>query len=70
MKFRVSGPKLLLSVAEVVERTGLSESNVRRRLREGEIAKIKIGRKILVAEADLDRWLERHRIRAVVQVVQ
>ncbi len=51
----------LLAVPEVAVRTGLGISTVRRKIAEGEIPALRLGRKkgtsIRVDEAELERWL-------------
>jgi excisionase family DNA binding protein len=50
------GP-LFFSVADVVERSGLSEKTVRRAIAEGELPASKVRHRLLVAADDLETWV-------------
>src|ERR687894_2028256 len=51
----------LLSIPEVCQELGMGKSWVYRRLKDGEIPSIKLGRTIKVKRADLDVYLESQR---------
>lgn len=44
-----------LSVADVMDMTGLSEATIRRRLADGSLPARKLGRRVLIDSADVDR---------------
>lgn len=56
------GPHFL-SVADVVERSGLSEKTVRRAIADGELPAAKVRHRLLVAADDLETWVETARPR-------
>lgn len=47
----------LLSIAEVVETTGLGRTKVYEEIRQDRIRSIKVGSRRLVPAAELDRWI-------------
>jgi excisionase family DNA binding protein len=51
----------MLSVDAVAERLGLSSKTVRRIIESGELTIHRIGRRVLIAEGDLDAFVNRHR---------
>ena len=51
----------MLSVDAVAERLDLSTKTVRRMIERGDLLIHRIGRRVLVAEDDLDAFLRRHR---------
>jgi excisionase family DNA binding protein len=56
----------LLTVAETAERLGVSEITVRRRVYEGELGAVKLGRSpgapVRISEDDLEAWLSTSRV--------
>jgi excisionase family DNA binding protein len=54
----------LLSVAQVARRLDVSEQTVRALERDGELAAVRIGRAVRFEEAELDEFIERHRVEA------
>jgi excisionase family DNA binding protein len=50
------GPRFL-SVADVVERSGLSEKTVRRAISAGELPASRVGRRLLVPVDDVETWV-------------
>ena len=52
----------LLSAAEVAERCGMSLRSVRRFIAAGDLPVHRLGRAVRVAEADLERFLAKHRV--------
>ena len=52
----------LLDAAEVAERCGVSLRTVRRWIAAGDLVEHRLGRLVRVAEADLERFLEAHRL--------
>lgn len=66
-------PPLLLSVAQAAKVLGLSERQVARMVRSGELASVKVGSRVLLRRADLEayaaglpsrRWSERLEVKA------
>lgn len=53
----------LLSIPELCQELGMGQSWVYRRLRNGEIPSVKLGRSIKVKRADLEEYLESRRFR-------
>jgi excisionase family DNA binding protein len=53
----------LLSIAQVCQRLDMGKSWVYRRIHEGEIPSVKLGRTIKIKRADLENYLEEHRYR-------
>jgi excisionase family DNA binding protein len=53
----------LLSIAQVCQRLDMGKSWVYRRIHEGEIPSVKLGRTIKIRRADLENYLEEHRYR-------
>ena len=51
----------LLSIPEVCQRLGMGKSWVYRRIHEGEIPSVKLGRTIKVRRSELENYLEEHR---------
>ena len=51
--------KLLYTIPQVCEATGYSRSFIYERIAARELAVVRIGRTIRVAEADLREWIER-----------
>jgi excisionase family DNA binding protein len=56
-----SGDFELLSIAQVCQRLGMGKSWVYRRIHEGAIPSVKLGRTIKVRRSELERFLEEHR---------
>lgn len=54
--------RALLSVKEIEERTGVSRFTWRGYIARGDIPVVRIGRRVLVAEGDLNEFIEQHRI--------
>ena len=52
----------LLTLPEVVEALKVSESTVRRRIREGSLKAIRIGRQLRVRPEDLEAFLRLHEV--------
>jgi excisionase family DNA binding protein len=52
----------LLAIPVVASLTRLSETTIRRRIREGDLPAVKLGRLIRVDSDALDAWLARHQI--------
>ena len=53
----------LLSIAQVCQRLSMGKSWVYRRIHEGEIPSVKLGRTIKVRRSELEAYLEKHRYR-------
>jgi excisionase family DNA binding protein len=53
----------LLSIAQVCQRLDMGRSWVYRRIHEGEIPSVRLGRAIKIRRADLEKYLEEHRYR-------
>jgi excisionase family DNA binding protein len=53
----------LLSIAQVCQRLDMGKSWVYRRIHEGEIPSVRLGRAIKIRRADLEKYLEEHRYR-------
>ena len=53
----------LLSIPQVCQRLAMGKSWVYRRIHEGEIPSVRLGRTIKVRRADLETFLEEHRYR-------
>jgi excisionase family DNA binding protein len=51
------------TIPQAVKRSNCGRSKLYQAIRDGELAVIKLGRKTLIAETDLQDWLERHRVR-------
>lgn len=54
------------TIAGAVARTGCSRTKLYEAIQRGELPIIKIGRKTLILETDLKKWLHRHRLRREV----
>jgi excisionase family DNA binding protein len=52
----------LLSISAVADRTRLSEHTIRRRIREGDLPAVRLGRLIRIDPDALDAWLAKHLI--------
>ena len=52
----------LLTLPEVVDALKVSESTVRRRIREGSLTAIRVGRQLRVRPEDLDAFLRLHEV--------
>lgn len=52
-------PTNLISMKEAAHRLGISKRTLERRIAEGLIAKVKIGRRALITVAELDRFIRR-----------
>jgi excisionase family DNA binding protein len=52
----------LLSIPEVCQQLGMGKSWVYRRIHEGEIPSVKLGRTIKVRRSELEHYLEEHRL--------
>ncbi len=55
-----ASPSQLLSVCEVAERLRISRGWLYSLLRQGDLPSLKIGSRVLVREAELDRWIRDH----------
>ena len=53
----------LLSIPQVCQRLAMGKSWVYRRIHEGEIPSVRLGRTIKIRRADLENYLEEHRYR-------
>ena len=53
----------LLSIPQVCKRLAMGKSWVYRRIHEGEIPSVRLGRTIKIRRADLENYLEEHRYR-------
>src|SRR5215203_4801188 len=53
----------LLSIPQVCQRLAMGKSWVYRRIHEGEIPSVRLGRTIKIRRADLEHYLEEHRYR-------
>ena len=53
----------LLSIPQVCQRLAMGKSWVYRRIHEGEIPSVRLGRAIKIRRADLEEYLEEHRYR-------
>jgi excisionase family DNA binding protein len=51
----------LLSIPQVCQRLAMGKSWVYRRIHEGEIPSVRLGRTIKISRADLEHYLEEHR---------
>ena len=58
-----SGDFELLSIVQVCQRLDMGKSWVYRRIHEGEIPSVKLGRTIKVRRSELEAYLEEHRYR-------
>jgi excisionase family DNA binding protein len=56
-----SGDFELLSIAQVCQRLDMGKSWVYRRIHEGEIPSVKLGRTIKIRRSELEDYLEQHR---------
>lgn len=63
--FATEATKLMLTVPEATERTGLSRSVLYRHMTAGTLAYIKVGRSRRIEAAELERWVAwlRHQTR-------
>ena len=52
-----------LSVAEMIDRTGLGRTSISRALNDGSLEHYRIGRRALIPEAAAAEWLNRHLVR-------
>lgn len=57
----VNGLPRLYGIAETASSLGLSESTIRRAIRLRQLAAIRVGRAVRLAESDVATWLERGR---------
>lgn len=48
--------RILLSIDEVAEITGLSRSTIRRQIKAGKLPCKRVGRRVVVCRHDLDLW--------------
>jgi excisionase family DNA binding protein len=53
--------KLLLSIPEVVNSTGICRSNVYKMMESGEIESVKVGKRRLIPADSLHAWIEKLR---------
>jgi excisionase family DNA binding protein len=53
-------PERLYSRKEAIQRLNCSLSTLERLIRHGEIPVVRMGRKILIRESALERWIEAH----------
>jgi excisionase family DNA binding protein len=53
-------PERLYSRKEAIQRLNCSLSTLERLIRQGEIPVVRMGRKILIRESALQRWIEAH----------
>jgi excisionase family DNA binding protein len=51
------------TIQKAVERSGCGRSKLYEAIRQGDLAVVKLGRKTLILENDLQEWLHRHRSR-------
>lgn len=69
-KRRNEDMRALKSVKEAAELLGISKWTVRSYIRDGKLTPIKLGRRVLVEEAELERIVAEAKARAVAQVHQ
>jgi excisionase family DNA binding protein len=50
------------TIPQAVERTGVGRSKLYEAMRTGDLPIIKVGKRTLVLESDLQDWLHRHRV--------
>jgi excisionase family DNA binding protein len=62
--------KALKSVEEAAGLLGISKWTVRNYIREGKLTPVKLGRRVLMEEAELERFVAEAKARAVAQVNQ
>jgi len=60
---RVLDGQLMRSVIGVVDATGLSAPSVRRLMRQGELGYCRIGRRVMVPQRELERFLAARTVR-------
>ena len=53
-------PERLYSRKEAIQRLNCSLSTLERLIRQGELPIVRMGRKILIRESALERWIEAH----------
>ena len=51
------------TIPRAVERSGCGRSKLYEAIRQGDLVVVKLGRKTLILEKDLQEWLHRHRSR-------
>ena len=51
------------TIPHAVERSSCGRSLLYEAIRQGDLAVVKLGRKTLILEKDLQEWLHRHRLR-------
>jgi excisionase family DNA binding protein len=51
------------TIPQAVERSRCGRSKLYEAIRQGDLAVVKLGRKTLILEKDLQEWLHRHRLR-------
>lgn len=56
--------QVMLSVAQVAERRGVCVETVRRAIRSGQLPAVRIGSRLRIDPADLDRWDDSARVAA------
>jgi excisionase family DNA binding protein len=59
----ISPTPLAHTILQAVERSRCGRSKLYEAIRKGDLAVVKLGRKTLVLEKDLQDWLYRHRLR-------
>ncbi len=64
MRQKSLGQGQYLSLRQVAERLSVSERTVMRRIGDGELRASRIGRLIRIAEAEIQRYIERNEIQA------
>ncbi len=57
-------PETMLSVEEAAQRLGVSRYTVRSWLRQRRLEHFRLGRRVVLAERDVDGFLRRHRVEA------
>jgi excisionase family DNA binding protein len=59
----ISPIPLAHTILQTVERSRCGRSKLYESIRRGDLAVVKLGRKTLILEKDLQEWLHRHRFR-------
>jgi excisionase family DNA binding protein len=60
--------KLAYSLGEISQLTALSVRSLRYLIREGRLAHVRVGRRILIRHDDLEAFLRKHRVKAAAAV--
>lgn len=54
------GQRLSVGIADGARIVGVCEKTIENAIKNGELARVRIGRRVLVRVSDLEKWLERN----------